>query len=199
MRYDAPVRAAIAGGACAAAALTGASSALTALPPWAVFTTGAVLSIAATCAAPKRLNVAVSLAIGAAVGSMLPTRQPAPPGVVLTRAVASGMHGDLFEALDRLDEDPSSLLGRRISVSGVWSPADGARAATVSRRFMSCCAADEVDVGFDVTLEREPRVASGSWVRADGIVAERVVDGDVRYLLEHCSLRGLEDTAGKAH
>ena len=108
------------------------------------------------------------------------------------------MRGDLFEALDRLDSAPNAMLGSMIAVTGTWTPASRADLATVSRRVVSCCAADAVDVGFDVRLSRGVRVEAGSWVRVDGTVAERVVDGDIRFVLEHSRVRGLEDAEKNA-
>jgi uncharacterized membrane protein YcgQ (UPF0703/DUF1980 family) len=105
------------------------------------------------------------------------------------------MRGDLFEALDRLDSAPNAMLGNTIAVTGTWTPASRDDLATVSRRVVSCCAADAVDVGFDVRLSHDSRVAAGTWVRVDGTVAERVVDGDIRFVLEQSRVRGLEDAA----
>lgn len=108
------------------------------------------------------------------------------------------MHGDLFEALDRLDSAPNAMLGITIAVTGTWTPASGDALATISRRVVSCCAADAVDVGFDVRLSDDVRIPAGSWVRVEGTVAERVVDGDIRFVLEHSHVRGLEDAAKHA-
>ena len=198
MTRDPTTPAAIAGGACLFAAMTGASSALTTIPVCATAATGAVLSISAFCAAARRARAAAAIAIGSAIGMSLPTTPLPAPGAVVTSAVATSMHADLFDALDKLDDDPSALLGVRISVSGRWTPASGRHLATISRRVMSCCAADVVDVGFDVAPAGERRIPAGAWVRVDGMVAERVVDGDVRYLLEDSTVRGLEDTAKSA-
>jgi len=105
------------------------------------------------------------------------------------------MRGDLFEALDRLDSAPNAMLGNVVAVTGTWTPASRADLATVSRRVVSCCAADAVDVGFDVRLSHDSRVAAGTWVRVVGTIAERVVDGDIRFVLEQSQVRGLEDAA----
>ncbi len=132
-------------------------------------------------------------ASGVCAALMLPTSPPPAPGTVSTRPASTAMRGDLFEALDRLDSAPSAMLGSAISVAGTWTPASSDELATVSRRVVSCCAADAVDVGFDVRLSQYSRVAAGTWVRVDGIVGERVVDGDVRFVLEQSRVRGLED------
>jgi uncharacterized protein DUF1980 len=198
MRRDASALVAIAGGACFCAALTGVSGALTAIPGWAMAATGIALSVCALASASDRAKAAKSFVLGASIG-LLPTTSPSPVrGFVVTRSVATTMRGDIFDALNRLDDDPSSLLGDRISVSGMWAPASREHLATISRRVMSCCAADVVDVGFDVTLARATIVPSGGWVRVDGIVGERIVDGEVRYILEHSVVRGLEDNAKSA-
>lgn len=188
-----------AAGACIVSALSGASSALTVIPAWATALTGLLLASSALRSSRNRTRESLALACGVAVGLALPTKSLPAPGVVAAHGVATGMRGDLFDALDRLDADPTSLVGDRISVSGIWMPANGDRLATISRRVMSCCAADEVDVGFDVSLSRATRLRPGEWIRIDGIVGERVVDGDVRYLLEHSVARGLEDTVKSAH
>jgi len=105
------------------------------------------------------------------------------------------MRGDLFEALDRLDSAPNAMLGNTITVTGTWTPASRDDLATVSRRVVSCCAADAVDVGFDVRLSRDCGIAAGTVVRVDGTVAERFVDGDIRFVLEQSRVRVLEDAA----
>ena len=87
------------------------------------------------------------------------------------------------------------MLGTTIAVTGTWTPASRDDLATVSRRVVSCCAADAVDVGFDVRPSHDSQVAAGSWVRVDGTVAERVADGDIRFVLEQSQVRGLEDAA----
>jgi uncharacterized protein DUF1980 len=105
------------------------------------------------------------------------------PAVRGVEARAPRIHGaaDLFDALDALDADPSAIEGRVISVSGTWTPSHDGWAPTVSRRIMTCCAADAVDVGFDVEPRAGVRVTSGAWVRVTGRVRANLRDGDVRY------------------
>lgn len=183
-------------------AATGASAALTAIPAWATALTGALLGACALASGGRRAALApvvCAVASGLAIGIVVPSTTPPPSGGVVTRSVANTPRGDLFDALGRLDADPASLLGSRISVSGEWTPANGGRFATVSRRVMSCCAADAVDVGFDVALARGACAHAGTWVRVEGVVGERIDDGDVRYVLEQSMLRGLEDRGASRH
>jgi hypothetical protein len=107
------------------------------------------------------------------------------PAVRGVESRAPRVHGaaDLFDALDALDADPRSLEGRVISVSGTWTPSHDGWAPTISRRIMTCCAADAVDVGFDVNPRTSVRVTSGTWARVTGRVRVTLRDGDVRYAL----------------
>jgi uncharacterized membrane protein YcgQ (UPF0703/DUF1980 family) len=98
--------------------------------------------------------------------------------------VLSTQRGDLFALLDQIDVDPRALLGHRVTVSGDWSPASGSQTATVSRRVMTCCAADAVRVGFDVLPSREVRLPEGKPVRVDGVLRSRLRDGDIRYVID---------------
>ena len=189
---------AFAAGASIASATIGASEVLTSMPAWATLLTGSMLAVCALRgAAPRRRTFAYAVC-GVCAALCLPASPPPAPGMVSTRPPSTSLRGDLFEALDRLDSTPNEMLGSTISVTGTWTPASRGELATVSRRVVSCCAADAVDVGFDVRLSRDVRVAAGSWVRVDGTVAERAVDGDIRFVLEHSRVRGLEDAAKNA-
>ena len=193
---------AFAAGACITSAMSGASLALTSMPRWATLLTGVLL---AACAIHDRSDrTGRTRAIGASLcGALfavgLPVVAPPAPGAVSTRGVSSSIRGDLFDALATLDSNPNALLEKTISVTGSWTPATSGELATVSRRIVSCCAADAVDVGFDVRLDRDKHVERGRWVRIEGVVSERVVDGDVRYVLEHSKIRGLEDDVPTSH
>jgi hypothetical protein len=186
-------------GMCFASALTGACGAITAIPPWVMMLTAVSLLSAGlrwrrgTPMVDEKSAAAGWFALGMLAGLMLPTIAPRPRGEVLTRAPGTSLRGDLFEVLNHLDEDPSSLLGRRTSVSGTWTPARGRIDATVSRLVMSCCSADAVEVGFDVECARNRKIRSGTWIRVDGIVEEKMRDGEPRYVLEQSSLTALED------
>ena len=183
---------AVAGIACITAAADGACTALTVIPPALLLATGLTL----VCAVWRKAAPSVSwpyAAIGIAAGLALPSTPPPVAGSVVTRAPESALRGDIFAVLDRIDDDPALVIGRRVSVTGMWSPATRDRLATISRRVMSCCAADAVDVGFDVVLRRPQRVERGAWVRVDGFVRERIDGGEVRYLLEQSAVSGLED------
>lgn len=186
-------------GMCFACALTGACAAITAMPPWVMVLTAVSLFFAAlrwrrgTPATDEKSGAAGWVALGTLAGLMLPTTAPRPGGEVLTRAPGASLRGDLFEVLNHLDDDPSSLLGRRASVSGTWTPARGRFDATVSRRVMSCCSADAVEVGFDVECARDGKIRSGTWIRVVGVVEEKMRDGEPRYVLEQSTVTALED------
>jgi uncharacterized membrane protein YcgQ (UPF0703/DUF1980 family) len=132
---------------------------------------------------------------GACAGLWLPATTPQPAGAVITTASGLSQPGDLFEVLDRLDADPVSVIGRRVSVSGEWMPASDRRPATISRRIMSCCAADTVAVGFNVDVARDVHIRAQSWVRVTGVVREQLRDGEPSYVLEQSSITALEDPA----
>jgi hypothetical protein len=183
------------GGACVCAALSGACAALTADPPVALLLTGLVL----VSLALSRSRAACPALAGAFAGALLPSTAPPAPGGVVTQAVGAAMRGDIFDVLQRLDDDPAGVLGHRVSVSGEWGGKTSSDPASVSRRLMSCCAADSIAVGFDVELSRPEAVPMRSWVRVDGIVRERIRDGDRRYVLEQSTIRRLEDPYGSAH
>jgi hypothetical protein len=184
----------LAAGICISASLSGACAALTALPPLVLFATGAML---ACCAMAPRRGVGAypSIALGIVSGLLLPSTPPPVAGAVVTRGAGIALRGDLFDVLDRLDDDPSHVVDRLVSVSGEWGPATTRRPATVSRRIMSCCAADAIAVGFDVELARDRHIEAGAWVRVQGVVHERMYDGDPRFVLEHSKVTSLEDGA----
>lgn len=131
----------------------------------------------------RAVHLAVALACGAVAGAWITSLGP--PAVRGVESRAPRVHGaaDLFDALDELDADPASVEGRVISVSGTWMPSRDGWAATVSRRIMTCCTADAVDVGFDVEPRGDGRIPSGTWVRVTGRVRVTMRDGDVRYEL----------------
>lgn len=190
---------------CFVSAFTGACAALTAMPPLVMIVSAVVLFSAAirpragASRTPHFAAPAGWFALGAFAGLMLPTTVVRPQGEVLTRAPGPPLRGDLFEVLNRIDEDPSSLLGRRISVSGRWTAARGRIDATVSRLVMSCCSADAVEVGFDVESARETHIRDATWVRVVGVLQEKMRDGEVRYVLEQSTLSALEDPFVPSH
>lgn len=183
---------ALAAGVCIAASLSGACAALTRMPPLVEFATGVAL---ACCIFSTRDVAAPSacFALGVIFGLLLPSSPPPVAGAVVTRGAGIAVRGDLFDVLDRLDDDPSKVIDRRVSVSGEWGSATAQRPATVSRRIMSCCAADAIAVGFDVELARTRNIKSGEWVRVEGILRERMRDGDRRFVLEQSKVGSLED------
>ena len=98
---------------------------------------------------------------------------------------------DLYSVLETLDEHPEALIGRRIAVSGWWQPPHAGSFATVSQRVMSCCAADAVDVGFDVQPAQEVTLAPRTWVGVSGIVRVWLRDGETRYALVEARVQSL--------
>jgi len=164
------------------AVVAGASRELTAMPALITGAFGGVGMWLAWLHAPRRSTVLL-FACGALAGSLLP-RGVTAPATVTTHSMQAGQRGDLFHVLDEVDADPWAVLGHRVTVSGEWAPADSARAATVSRRIMTCCAADAVRVGFDVSPKtRVVGFARGAPVRVSGFLAASVRGGDVRYVI----------------
>jgi hypothetical protein len=127
-----------------------------------------------------------AIAAGLTLALVLPkTPLPAP---VITRSPGGSHAGDLFALLDALDRDPTGLLERSVTVTGAWTPRDGPRAATVSRRVMTCCAADAVSVGFDVEPARAAPQRLGSSIRVTGILGATLRDGELRYVIRRASV-----------
>lgn len=170
------------------AAVTGASSALTAMPLAVIVALGASGALLALVQAPHRWTAAALLAGGLAIGITLPRNAPHVRSEVVTHLVSGTQRGDLFELLERLDADPRAVLGTRVTVSGEWSPPSQNRAATISRRIMTCCAADAVRVGFDVTVSPARSLAADTPVRVTGILRARLHDGELRYVIQDAAV-----------
>lgn len=187
VRVNSRLLLAVAGSAAVAAACDGAVRALTATPPALTLGAGVVLALIAMRRGSSRA-MAVAVLAGTVVGLWLPLAAQSFPRDVGVHAPRGHIVADLFEALDRLDADPSAFDGRAIAISGTWTPSTATDAATVSRRVMSCCAADAVDVGFDVIPRAEPRIRPGSWVRVSGPVHVRLRAGDLRYEIESAAV-----------
>jgi hypothetical protein len=130
-----------------------------------------------------RRSLSAALIIGVVAGYTLPGSARASWQPVITHAAVHSVRNDMFDALDALDTRPATLLGRRISVTGVWHPSDPNNLATVSQRVMACCAADAVDVGFDVVPARTIAVPVGAYVLVGGTVTEVLRQGETRYVL----------------
>jgi len=160
---------------------TGASRTLVALPPIVVACFGIAMFALASKQARLTPSLAGALAIGIALGLALPRSLPV--GEVATRSPGGVHDGDLFALLDRLDDDPRAVLGSYVGVSGVWTPPSHGHAATVSRRVMACCAADAIDVGFDVhgTCGLQ---SAGQPVIVRGFVHAVLAGGELRYSLD---------------
>lgn len=173
---------------------TGASRTLVALPPIVVAGFGSAMLVLAA----KRIRLTPALAgaltIGVALGLALPRSLPV--GEVSTSSPGGAHDGDLFALLDRLDDDPRAVLGRSVSVSGVWTPPSHGHAATVSRRVMACCAADAVDVGFDVRGGLAA-LHAGQFVSVRGVVHAVLADGELRYSLDDARVDAIGATASR--
>ena len=183
------------GAACIAAVTSGACASLVAVPPPLVLVTGAALIVVAVRGAGHRPRFAAAhAALGAMFVLALPRTIATPPGGVITRGTAATSTVDLFDVLDRLDRDADALLGNVVAVTGEWTPASRGHLATVSRRIMTCCAADAVRIGFDVAPDHIVPLPSGAWVRVRGIVQRRLDDGEMRYVLEQSRVSGLEES-----
>jgi hypothetical protein len=170
--------------------------ALVGAPLWVMMAT-AVLMAAAVVGRHKvdryRRRAVSSAAAGFVAGWMLPATLAPPLTGVITHSTAHAAHGDLFEALDELDDHPQLVLGRRITVTGSWHPQHGDALATVSQRVMACCVADAVDVGFDVIPVRRVEATAGSHVRVVGTVQALLHDGETRYALTDADVHALNE------
>ena len=177
-----------AGSAAVAAACDGAVRTLTATPPALTLCAGAVLVVLARRRGATRAS-ALAVFAGTLMGLWLPVAGQSTPHDVGVHAPRNHIAADLFDALDRLDADPAAFDGEKIAITGTWEPASASSSATVSRRVMSCCAADAVDVGFDVAARGDPHLLPGTWVRVSGFVCVRLRAGDLRYEIENAVVR----------
>ncbi|HXN08959.1 MAG TPA: hypothetical protein VN860_04790 [Candidatus Acidoferrales bacterium] len=141
----------------------------------------------------RKCVVPAGLVLGVIAGYTLPSSAPASWQPVVTHAAVHSVRNDMFEALDVLDTRPATLLGRRISVTGVWQPSNVDNLATVSQRVMACCAADAVDVGFDVVPARMVAAPAGAHVQVGGIVTEVLRQGETRYVLRDALVKALNE------
>lgn len=168
--------------------ISGAATVLIALPPAVLILAAGIVAFMHVRASRSTL---IALFTGAALGLALPQTPLENTGSVIARPVGRHPGGDLFALLDRIDRDPASVLGKRVNVTGEWTPPRTGRPATVSRRVMTCCAADAIDVGFDVSPTSPIALAAGTRVRVSGAVQETMRDGDLRYELSAAALRRL--------
>jgi hypothetical protein len=170
------------------AAVTGAASALTAMPIPFILAFGSCGAWFVFVQSTHRWSAIALLVCGIALGAALPRSAPQTSGAVVTHAVRGSEVGDLFALLDRIDADPGAVVGLRVTVSGEWSPAVKNRVASVSRRVMTCCAADAVRVGFDVIAAQTVDCHEGTLVRVTGILTARLRDGEMRYALVNAAV-----------
>lgn len=135
------------------------------------------------------LACVVAAIAGFAAGHGLPSEAARLPLAISTHGVArsllrSAAPSDLASVLDQLDRDPQRLADRSITVSGRWRPAGGFGAGAVWERVMACCAADAIDIGFDVIPVRPVVIQAGDRVRVSGVVRAVLHDGELRYELD---------------
>ncbi|MBC5805229.1 MAG: hypothetical protein DLM53_02180 [Candidatus Eremiobacter antarcticus] len=155
-----------------------------------------------------------ALLAGFGFSALLP-RSPLPPLSVMTHAPdrmqqrrhaaprrdrADDDDASLFDALERIDRDSASVVGTWLQVTGTWTRAHDGAPATVSRQIMTCCAADSVAVGFDVTPDTTDAAvtelpASGAYVQVSGRMRASMVDGETRYSIGNAAVTTLR-TAG---
>jgi len=165
---------------------------------------GFPLWVIGICAAVQALGLCVqhrsrhtwrALVAGIVLGLCVPSVvAPAFEGVV-THAIGQARGVDLFDALQRLDDDPQSLEGTVISVSGRWREDATGAPSSVYRTVMSCCAADAIDAGFDVVPAKHVALPDGLPVRVTGIVRAYVSAGEIRYRLVDASVTQLHGGA----
>ncbi len=179
------------GGMALGAAAIDATGSLVAMPRVVVAIFGFVCLVVSAIGSPRpELRSGTmslpAVAAGLALALILPKAPlPAP---VITRSPGGSHAGDLFALLDALDRDPTAMLERAVTVTGAWTPREGQRPATVSRRVMTCCAADAVSVGFDVEQTRATAARAGASVRVTGILEATMRDGELRYVIRGASV-----------
>jgi hypothetical protein len=186
---------AVVAGFLLSAAATGADRYLTTTPALVAAAAAAFLLCARArvvrSARAARAALLPGLLAGALAAAPLPHAAIGPPAGVVTGSLGGGLSGDLFQTLDRIDQNPAALMGSRLTVSGDYAPASDGSAATVSRRIMACCAADTIAVGFDLFSDRPYRGPAGSAVVVSGALHERLVRGEIRYSLNHAIIRAV--------
>ena len=177
----------IAGGLALGASASGACASLVGLPPAALVAFGCIsIAIAALSTHTARSLVLAALAFG--VGCTLAGQAPTSFDVVSSGRSSRGLPADMFAVLDQLDRSPNTVLGRRVVVSGEWSPTSHGHAASVSTRVMACCAADAIHVGFDLVADHEPVFNSGAVVCVGGVLRSALRDGELRYVITHARI-----------
>jgi hypothetical protein len=173
-------------GVALAAVTTGASRAFVATPAIVVVAFGATTLVIVLAPTRTRGQALAAVCTGFALGLALPRSLPVER--IVTRGLGDRSTGDLFALLDRLDAQPQAMIGRPAVVSGVWTPPRTGQGASVSRRVMSCCAADALDVGFDVAPARPVGFDQGVEVCVRGFIAARVQSGELRYRIERATV-----------
>jgi hypothetical protein len=180
-----------------AVALHRASCALIAAPSWITLSCAALLVSTVALTKPTPGFIA-AFAAGAIAGLTIPSHPMPPSGNVLAYPVAFARGIDLFDALQRLDDDPQSLVGTRVSVSGLWRPAAPGSLPAVYRTVMACCLADAIDVGFDVLPSSRVKTRAGTVVRVSGVVSVDATNGEIRYRIVSAAVRELRTLPTKS-
>jgi hypothetical protein len=148
----------------------------------------ALLGVVAATLAGLSLRAAARTSVGwliagALFAMTLPSSIDSSDPAVITHAWANVAHDDLIAALEQLDDNPVGLVGRHLAVKGRWQGQTGQAAATVSERIMACCAADAVNVGFDVFPIARVNAPDQSYVSVSGFVRAFLRGGETRYAL----------------
>ncbi len=158
------------------------SSTLVSIAPVLLSVVAAVLAGASLRGAYTRTSLGW-LIVGALFAMTLPNFVDSLGPAVVTHATANISHDDLIAALEQLDDNPAGLVGHRLAVRGRWRGQTAQAAATVSERIMACCAADAVNVGFDVFPIAHVNAPDRSYVSVSGIVRAFLRGGETRYAL----------------
>ena len=176
----------IAGGLSLGVLASGACGQLVAIPVAAL---GAFALLSISCALAlyvERGRALMLVALGFGLGISLPRQLPSSGDVVANGRALHGIPADMYGLLEQIDRAPGALLGRRVAVSGQWSPASHGNFASVSRRVMTCCAADAIRVGFDVIPEDRSAATlnAGASICVEGVLQAAMRDGELRYVIE---------------
>jgi DUF1980 C-terminal domain len=199
--------AAIAGtsGLIAGACGHGRIAALVSEPGWLLVAVAVLFAVGLVMRARQRgadgagttRQLALAVAFGLAAGAALPAHLPPPNGRVTTHGIAhrdaAGSSDDLFDALEAVDDRPQSFVDKPLSVTGWWRPQAGDVPASVSRPVMTCCAADAVDVGFDVFVRHAVHLPVQTLVRVRGLLRASMHDGETRYAIVDADVQAISE------
>ena len=177
------------------AAATGADRYLTTTPVWVVAAAAAFLLCACARVVGRASAVRAALLPGLLAGALaaapLPHAAIGPPAGVVTGSLGGGLTGDLFQALDRIDQNPGCAHGLAAHGQRRLRPGFGRQRRHRLAPHHGCCAADTIAVGFDLFSDRRYRVPAGSAIVVSGALQERLERGEIRYSLNHAIIRAL--------